>query len=165
MSLLFSTLSRFVIAFLPRSKCLLISWLQSAYAVILELKKRKSVTTSTFFLLWKWKWKSLSHVQLFVTHGLHTVLGILRTIILEWVAFPFSRGSSQPRDWTQVSCVAGRFFTSWATGKPLSPSICHKIIGPDAMILVFLIFSFKLALLLSSFTLIKSLKYVRHTLF
>ena len=35
--------------------------------------------------------------------------------ILEWVAFPFSRASSQPRDWTQVSRIAGRFFTSWAT--------------------------------------------------
>ena len=35
--------------------------------------------------------------------------------LLEWVAFPFSRGSSQPRDLTQVSCVAGGFFTSWAT--------------------------------------------------
>ena len=35
--------------------------------------------------------------------------------ILEWVAIPFSRGSSQPRDWTQLSCIAGRFFTSWAT--------------------------------------------------
>ena len=32
----------------------------------------------------------------------------------EVVRFPFSRGSSQPRDWTQVSCIAGRFFTSWA---------------------------------------------------
>ena len=42
MSLLFNTLSRFVIAFLPRSKCLLISWLQSPSAVILEPKKRKS---------------------------------------------------------------------------------------------------------------------------
>ena len=44
-----------------------------------------------------------------------------------WVAFPFSRGSSQPRDQTQVSWIAGRFFTSWATreaqeywsGKPI----------------------------------------------
>ena len=33
----------------------------------------------------------------------------------EWVAFPFSGGSSQPRNWTQVSCTVGRFFTSWAT--------------------------------------------------
>ena len=34
---------------------------------------------------------------------------------LEWVAYPFSRGSSQPRNRTSVSCTAGRFFTSWAT--------------------------------------------------
>ena len=47
MSLLFNTLSRFVIAFLPRSN-LLISWLQLPSAVILESKKRKSVTTFTF---------------------------------------------------------------------------------------------------------------------
>ena len=47
-SLLFNMLSRFVIAFLPKSKHLLISWLQSPSAVILEPKKRKSVTASTF---------------------------------------------------------------------------------------------------------------------
>ena len=44
MSLIFNTLSRFVIAFLLRSKCLLISWLQSPIAVILEPEKIKSVT-------------------------------------------------------------------------------------------------------------------------
>ena len=43
------------------------------------------------------------------------VHGILQARILEWVAFPFSRGSSQPRDWIQVSHIAGGFFTSWAT--------------------------------------------------
>ena len=48
MSLLFNMLSRFVRAFFPRSKCLLISWLWSPSAVILEPKKRKSVTVSTF---------------------------------------------------------------------------------------------------------------------
>ena len=47
MSLIFNTLSRFVIAFLPRGNRLLISWLQSPSAVILEPKKRKSVTAST----------------------------------------------------------------------------------------------------------------------
>ena len=67
MSLLFNMLSRFVIVFLPRSKCLLISWLQSPSAVILELKKIKSVTASI-----------------------------------------------------------------------VSPSICHEVMGPDVMILVFL---------------------------
>ena len=51
MSLLFNTLSSFVINFLPRSHHLLISWLQSPSAMILELKKRTSVTTSTFPLL------------------------------------------------------------------------------------------------------------------
>ena len=45
----------------------------------------------------------------------YTVHGILQARILEWVAVPFSRGSSQPRDQTQVSHIAGRFFTSWAT--------------------------------------------------
>ena len=84
MSLLFNTLSRFVIIFLPRSNHLLISWLQSPSTVILEPKKKKSVTTSTF-----------------------------------------------------------------------SPSICHSVMRPDAMILAFLIFSFRPAFSLSSFTLIK----------
>ena len=44
----------------------------------------------------------------------YTVHGILQARVLEWVAFPFSRGSFHPRDWTQVSRIAGRFFTSWA---------------------------------------------------
>ena len=47
----------------------------------------------------------------------HTVHGILHARTLEWVAFSFSKGSSQPRDRTQVSHTAGRFFTSWATIK------------------------------------------------
>ena len=42
----------------------------------------------------------------------YTVHGILQARILEWVAVPFFRGSSQPRDRTQVSRTAGRFFTS-----------------------------------------------------
>ena len=81
-----NTLSRFVIAFLPRSKCLLISWLQSPFTVILEPKKIKSITASMF-----------------------------------------------------------------------SPSICHEVTEPDAMILVFWMLSFKPAFPLFSFTLIKRL--------
>ena len=46
---------------------------------------------------------------------INTVYGILQARILEWLAFPFSRGSSQTRDRTQVSHIAGRFFTSSAT--------------------------------------------------
>ena len=86
MSLLFNMLSRLVIAFLPRSKHLLISWLQSPPEVILELKKIKSVT-----------------------------------------------------------------------GSIVSPSICHDVTGPDAMILVFWMLSFKSTFSLSSFTFIKRL--------
>ena len=84
MSLLFNMLSRLVITFLPRSKCLLISWLQSPSAVILEPQKIKSATVST-----------------------------------------------------------------------VSPSISHELMGPDAMILVFWILSFKPTFSLSSFTFIK----------
>ena len=85
-SLLFSMLSRFVIAFLPRSKHLLISWLQSPSAVILEFKKIKSVAVSI-----------------------------------------------------------------------VSPSTCHEVMGPDAMILVFWVLSFKPAFSLFSFTFTKRL--------
>ena len=79
MSLLFSMLSRLVIAFLPRSQRLLISWLQSPSAVILEPPKIKSLTVST-----------------------------------------------------------------------VSPSICHEVMGPEAMILVFWMLSFKSTFSLSS---------------
>ena len=85
-SLLFNMLSRFVLAFLPRSKWLLISWLQSPSAVILEPKKIKSVTISI-----------------------------------------------------------------------VSPSLRHAVMGPDAMILVFWMFSFKPTFSLSSFIFIKRL--------
>ena len=69
---------------------------------------------------------SLSFLQgIFPTQGLNPGLPHFRLLfyqlsqqgsprILEWVAYPFSRGSSQPRNWTVVSCIAGRFFTNWA---------------------------------------------------
>ena len=44
-----------------------------------------------------------------------SIHGIFQERVLEWVAIFFSRGSSQPRDWTQVSHIAGRRFTVWAT--------------------------------------------------
>ena len=81
MSLLFNMLSRLLIISLPRSKCLLISWLQSPSVVILEPLKIKSLTVST-----------------------------------------------------------------------VSPSICHEVMGPDTMILVFWMLSFKPTFSLSSFT-------------
>ena len=51
-----------------------------------------------------------------------SVHGILQARTPEWVAIPFSRGSSWPRDWSQVSCTAGRFFTVWATREAPSSS-------------------------------------------
>ena len=51
----------------------------------------------------------------------YTVRGILQGRILEWVAFPFSRESSQPRDRTGVPCIAGRFFTNWAMKEARKP--------------------------------------------
>ena len=49
---------------------------------------------------------------------------ILQARILKWFAIPFSRRSSQPRDWTQVSRIVGSFFTSWATRE----TSCHLFI-------------------------------------
>ena len=54
----------------------------------------------------------------------YTVHGILQVRILEWVAFPFSKGSSQTRDRTQISCIAGGFFTNRATIR--SSDSCRK---------------------------------------
>ena len=69
----------------------------------------------------KWKYQLLSHVQPLQLYELSppgfSVHGILQARILEWVTIPFFRGHSQPRDWTWVSCTAGRFFTIWATRK------------------------------------------------
>ena len=45
----------------------------------------------------------------------YTLHGILQARVLEWVAIPFSKGSSQSRDQTQVSHISGGFFTNWAT--------------------------------------------------
>ena len=46
-----------------------------------------------------------------------SIHGIFQAIVLEWVAIPFSRGSSWPRDWTLVSCIIDRRFNIWATPK------------------------------------------------
>ena len=64
------------------------------------------------------KWSEVKVAQSYLTLRDpmdYTVYGILQAKILEWVALTFSRESSQPRDWTQVSHIADRFFTSWTT--------------------------------------------------
>ena len=50
--------------------------------------------------------------------------------ILEWVAYPFSRRSSRPRNRTRVSCTAGRFFTNWATREALTPLPGIELLSP-----------------------------------
>ena len=58
----------------------------------------------------------------------YTIHRLLWARILEWVAFPFSRGSSQHRDWTQVSHIADEFFTSWVTRE--APRILEWVAYP-----------------------------------
>ena len=64
-----------------------------------------------------------------------SVCGILQARVLEWVAIPFSRVSIKPRDWTRVSCIAGRFFTTWATRESESEvaQLCPTLCDPMAM--------------------------------
>ena len=64
--------------------------------------------------------KLLSYIRLFVTpwivaHQAPLSMGILQARMLEWIAMPSSRGSSQPKDQTQISHTVGDFFTIWAT--------------------------------------------------
>ena len=63
----------------------------------------------------------------------YTVHGILEARILEWVAFPFSRGSTQPRDQSQVSLMARRFFTSWATRENPHQMMTVSTQAPDPL--------------------------------
>ena len=80
----------------------------------------------------------------------YTVRGILQARILEWVSIPFSRGSSQLRDRTQVSHTAGGFFTGWATReahgtKPkvysfLSFKVVCGIFLPDSTSIIYIFF-------------------------
>ena len=71
----------------------------------------------------------LRHVQLFVTpwiitHGvIISIYGILQVTILEWAAIPFSRGSSQARDQTQVSRIVGGFLPAEPQGKPKNTGV------------------------------------------
>ena len=102
--------------------------------LIFPLYKCSNVSNIVFSLLlqwglhviqsWNWKCWWLSHVWLsdsmdWSPQG-SSVHGILQARILEWVAvFPSPGGSSQPRDQTQVFCIAGRFFIIWVTREAL----------------------------------------------
>ena len=74
------------------------------------------------------EWKSLKVIQscpALCDPMVYTVHGILQARIMEWVVFPFSRGFSQPRDRTQVSCIAGGFSTSWSHKLQLKEPACQ----------------------------------------
>ena len=91
----------------------------------MTLKNRNSnIFTLHIVFLDDTQWRELNSLVLLSEHIAEHIVpslsgsfvhGILQARILEWVAISFSRGSSQPRDWTQVSWIAGRFFTIWAT--------------------------------------------------
>ena len=88
-------------------------------------RQRKRLHFSLYLWAMGWETDYEMHIEVKVAqlrltlcdHIDYAVHGILQARILKWVAIPFSRGSSQPRDWTQVSCIAGRFFTE-SPGKP-----------------------------------------------
>jgi len=66
----------------------------------------------------------------------YTVHEILQAKILEWVAFPFSRGSSWPRNQTRVSCIVGGFFTSWATREAQGANCNNAIVISNKFLLI-----------------------------
>ena len=78
---------------------------------------------------WKWEWSrsvmSDSLRPMDCSPQSSSIHGILQARIQKWVAISFSRGSSGPRDQTQVSCIAGRFFTTEPPGKPLLQIKCQ----------------------------------------
>ena len=79
------------------------------------------MASRVYALIGKWKWKSFSRVWLFVTTW--TVHGILQARILGWLAFPFFRGSSQPRDGTQSLAVRMDSLPAKPQGKPKNTGV------------------------------------------
>ena len=59
-----------------------------------------------------------------------SVHGTVQAGVLEWVAVPFSRGSSQSRDWIEVSCIAGSFSVNWATKESIKESMAFHWLSP-----------------------------------
>ena len=75
---------------------------------------------------WKWKRESCPILYDPMNSSGSSVHGILQARILEWVAIPFSRVASQPRDRIWISCIADRFFTVWATREDFNPWYAPK---------------------------------------
>ena len=79
-----------------------------------------------------------------VAHQAPLSMEFSRIRILEWGAISFSRGSSQPRYWTQVSCIAGRFFTVWATREAQSQPCTTATLPLETPISIFVLIFFLL---------------------
>ena len=94
------------------------SWIDSLSSLHWMQYTGKLEAFPTSFAVVKWVKVARSSLTLCDPMG-YTVHGILQARILQWVAFLFFRGSSQPRDRTLISSIAGGFFTSWATRKAL----------------------------------------------
>ena len=105
--------SSFTYKIIQRSEVeLLLTWTASGYSTP-ELSKASIVSSQTYIIIRKvivaQSYPTLCDPMDYTFHG------ILQPRILEWVALSFSRGTSQPRDRTQVFRIGGGFFTSWAT--------------------------------------------------
>ena len=102
---------------------------QDRHAKIVTLLTSALNTHSHTSTLAKWSESRSVASNSLRPHGLYlpgsSVRGVLQVWILEWVAISFSRGSSQLRDRTQVSCMAGRLSTDWATREALPASTSY----------------------------------------
>ena len=111
--------------------CLLELWFSQGICPVVELLGRivvlflvfKEITTLSS-IVHTCVLSCFSRVQLCVTLPGSSVHGILQARILDWVAISSSRGLSQSRDWTQVSCAVGRLFTNGASREAPCPLIC-----------------------------------------
>ena len=124
----------------PRDWDGLMGWWAAVYGVAQSQTRLKRLSSSSVREREKERerervcvFSCFSHVRLFATPWSPTtsprppsssVHGVFPARILEWVAMPFSRGSSQPREWTQFSCIAGRFFTTESPRKLPKVSMC-----------------------------------------
>ena len=89
--------------------------IKSSFLINLENQKIRHNSASWFCRIPLKVKVNITQYPTLCNHMDYTVHGIFQARILKWVAFPFSRGSSQPRDQTQVSSITGGFFTNWST--------------------------------------------------
>ena len=116
---------------LPQFKSMVYSNFKIKQAKLVLDSKASSILSLCSFVS-TWNWKSLSQVM-DCSPPSFSVNGILQARILEWVAIPFSRGSSQPRNQNRISCITGRFFTNWATKFTTLKALCAYSVMSDSL--------------------------------